>query len=189
VNRRLPIVPTVLVVAAAATMVWLGVWQLHRARWKEGLLAQYAAASTMPPVTWPIANSGDPPLFRRASGHCASPRLDRTAPGENKAGDSGYAFIVTCSSGGSVAIGWSQNPNAAVDWAGGPVSGIVAPDSRTSMRLVADRAPASLQALKPPSLDSIPNNHRFYALQWFVFAALALLIYVLALRSRWTDRP
>jgi cytochrome oxidase assembly protein ShyY1 len=42
--------------------------------------------------------------------------------------------------------------------------------------------------LKPPSLDSIPNNHRFYALQWFFFAATAVLIYVLALRRKRDER-
>jgi cytochrome oxidase assembly protein ShyY1 len=35
-----------------------------------------------------------------------------------------------------------------------------------------------------PSPDSIPNNHLSYAIQWFLFAAAAALIYVLALRLR-----
>ena len=36
----------------------------------------------------------------------------------------------------------------------------------------------------------IPNNHRMYAVQWFAFAAIALLIYGLALRKRWKEaRP
>jgi surfeit locus 1 family protein len=35
-----------------------------------------------------------------------------------------------------------------------------------------------------PSLDEIPNNHRFYAIQWFLFAGIALAIYILALRKR-----
>ena len=36
----------------------------------------------------------------------------------------------------------------------------------------------------PPSLSSIPNNHRSYALQWFAFALIALVIYGLAVRKR-----
>ena len=35
-----------------------------------------------------------------------------------------------------------------------------------------------------PSMDAIPNNHRFYAVQWFLFAAMAALIYFLAVRKR-----
>jgi cytochrome oxidase assembly protein ShyY1 len=29
-----------------------------------------------------------------------------------------------------------------------------------------------------------PAGHRFYAFQWFAFAAIALLIYILAVRKR-----
>ena len=85
----------------------------------------------------------------------------------------------------SVEVGWSKNPNAKVNWAGGPVSGIIAPDRESGMRLVAASAPPGLETSAPPSLESIPNNHRSYALQWFSFAAIALLIYGLALRRRW----
>ena len=52
------------------------------------------------------------------------------------------------------------------------------------MRLVAASAPPGLEPSALPSLESIPNNHRFYAVQWFLFAAIALVIYVLALRKR-----
>ncbi len=55
------------------------------------------------------------------------------------------------------------------------------------MRLVAASAPPGLEPSAPPTLASIPNNHRFYALQWFAFAAIALVIYGLALRKRWRE--
>jgi len=84
----------------------------------------------------------------------------------------------------SVEVGWSKNPNAKVTWAGGPVSGTIGPDRRTRMRLVAASAPPGLEPSAPPSLSSIPNNHRNYALQWFAFAAIALVIYALAVRKR-----
>ena len=35
-----------------------------------------------------------------------------------------------------------------------------------------------------PTPDSIPNNHLSYAIQWFLFAAIAGVIYVLALKRR-----
>ena len=50
--------------------------------------------------------------------------------------------------------------------------------------LVAASAPPGLQPSALPSLEAIPNNHRFYAVQWFLFAAIALAIYVIALRKR-----
>jgi surfeit locus 1 family protein len=52
------------------------------------------------------------------------------------------------------------------------------------MRLVAAEPGPGLMASAPPSPDSIPNNHLSYAIQWFLFAGIAALIYVLALRNR-----
>jgi len=52
------------------------------------------------------------------------------------------------------------------------------------IKLVAAGAPPGLEQSAPPTLASIPNNHRSYALQWFSFAAIALIIYGLALRKR-----
>jgi surfeit locus 1 family protein len=43
---------------------------------------------------------------------------------------------------------------------------------------------AGLEANAIPDPAEIPNNHFAYAVQWFVFAATALVIYGLALRKR-----
>lgn len=193
-TRRIPIVATIVVLLAAALMVGLGVWQLQRAKWKEGLLAQYSAAQNLPPITWPTTplRSDQLPLFRHATGVCLHPVGRRAIAGENRAGEPGYVVIIDCSTGAegpgmSVEVGWSKDPNAKVNWPGGPVSGIIAPDRRTRMRLVAASAPPGLEPSAPPSLETIPNNHRSYALQWFSFAAIALLIYGLALRKKWKE--
>lgn len=82
-----------------------------------------------------------------------------------------------------VVVGWSQRPDP-VTWRGGRVSGIIAPDSQHIIRLVSDRAAPGLEPAQPPSLDDIPNNHFAYAIQWFLFAGVAVAIYVLALRGR-----
>jgi surfeit locus 1 family protein len=50
--------------------------------------------------------------------------------------------------------------------------------------LVADVPAPGLAASTPPDPAAIPNNHLAYAVQWFVFAGVALLIYGLALRRR-----
>jgi surfeit locus 1 family protein len=189
--RRLPLIPTVIVAAAVATMIGLGIWQLQRAGWKERLLSQYSAAEKLPPITWPTTplKAEQLPLYRHATAVCLRPIGKRAMAGENRSGETGYVQIIDCATGAegpgmSVEVGWSKNPNAKVNWAGGPVSGIIAPDRRTRMRLVAASSPPGLQPSAPPSLSSIPNNHRFYAIQWFSFAAIALIIYGLALRKR-----
>jgi surfeit locus 1 family protein len=190
-TRRIPIAATLIVIAAVATMMGLGIWQLQRARWKESLLTRYAKAETLPPIAFPTAPTADGqlPLFRHATGVCLRIAGQRASAGENRAGEPGYAHIVDCVTGAegpgmSVEVGWSKDPNAKVNWKGGPVSGIIAPDQRTRMRLVAASAPPGLQPSAPPSLASIPNNHRSYALQWFAFALTALIIYGIALRQR-----
>lgn len=173
-------------------MIGLGVWQLQRAQEKRRLLEQYAKAETLPPIAFPTLPIADDqlPLFRHATGVCLRPVGRRTVPGKGASGESGFVHIVDCSTGAegpgmSVAVGWSKDPNAKVNWRGGPVSGIIAPDNRTRMRLVAASAPEGLETVAPPSLESIPNNHRSYAIQWFLFAGIAALIYFLALRLRW----
>jgi cytochrome oxidase assembly protein ShyY1 len=88
----------------------------------------------------------------------------------------------------AVDIGWSRNPNATWKWAGGPVTGVIVPDRLNRIRLVAASAPPGLEPSAMPSIESAvqvtPAGHRFYAFQWFAFAAIALVIYMLALRKR-----
>jgi cytochrome oxidase assembly protein ShyY1 len=189
--RRLPVIPTVIVVAAVATMIGLGVWQLQRATWKDAIIARYAQAEKQPPITWPTVplHDADLPLYRHATGVCLRPVGKRAVAGENAAGEPGYVHIIDCATGAegpgmSVQVGWSKDPNAKVNWPGGPVSGVIAPDRRTRMRLVAASASPGLEPSAAPSLRAIPNNHRSYAVQWFSFAAIALLIYGLAVRKR-----
>ena len=190
-SRRLPLVPTLIVAAAAVVMIGLGIWQLQRAEEKKALLARYETAQGLAPVafpTIPIADD-DLPLFRRASGNCLRVISRRTAAGQNLKGETGFVHIADCGSGAegpgmAVEMGWSKDPNAGAGWKGGEVSGIIAPDRKTRMRLVSATGLGGLEASKPPSTDAIPNNHLFYAVQWFLFAGIAVLIYWLALRGR-----
>jgi cytochrome oxidase assembly protein ShyY1 len=191
VTRRVPIIATIIVAGAVALMIGLGIWQLQRAKWKEHLLAQYAEAQKLPPITWPTVplKTEQLPLFRYATGVCLRPVSRHAIAGENLKGETGYSQIVDCATGAegpgmSVDIGWSKNPNAKFDWHGGPVSGVIAPDRRSRIRLVAAGAVSGLEQSAPPTIASIPNNHRSYAVQWFCFAAIALIIYGLALRKR-----
>ena len=83
-----------------------------------------------------------------------------------------------------VDAGWSANPRTKPQWTGGPVDGVIAPDKANRMRLVSAAGLGGLKASAPPSPEMIPNNHRSYAVQWFAFAAIALVIYILALSKR-----
>jgi cytochrome oxidase assembly protein ShyY1 len=190
-SRKLPLIPTVLVGLAIATMIGLGIWQLERRREKNALLASYAAAANLPPIGWPTLPIKEPlPLFRSATGNCLSVVGYRTAAGQNRQGEPGYLVIADCRTGAegpglSVELGWSKDPNAGRTFQGGLVSGVIAPDSLSRMRLVAAAPGPGLSPSAVPSPEIIPNNHLSYAVQWFLFAAIAGLIYYLALRQRW----
>jgi surfeit locus 1 family protein len=192
--RRLPPIPTLIVALAVAALIGLGGWQLQRAKWKEGLLARYAQAEKLPPITWPTVPLKDAqlPLFRHATGVCVRPIGQRAIGGENRAGEVGYVHIVDCATGAegpgmSVEVGWSGDPNAKVNWAGGPVSGVIVADRLTRMRLVAATAPPGLKASKVPDASNAsavtPAGHRGYAATWFALAVVALIIYGLAVRK------
>lgn len=55
------LLPSLLVCLAVALLLGLGTWQVFRLRWKEGILAQIAAAEDRPPA--PL--TGDPPAWGR----------------------------------------------------------------------------------------------------------------------------
>jgi cytochrome oxidase assembly protein ShyY1 len=188
--RKLPLIPTLLVAAAVAVMIGLGIWQLGRGEQKEALLATYHAAIDKPPIAWPVMPPKEPlPLFRYATGNCLQVVGFRTAAGQNLKGEPGYLIIADCRTGAegpglAVELGWSKNPNAGRAYRGGLVSGVIAPDSISRMRLVAATPGPGLVQSAPPSPDTIPNNHLSYAVQWFLFAVIAAVIYLLALRQR-----
>jgi surfeit locus 1 family protein len=186
---RLPVLPTVIVAAAAAAMVWLGVWQVQRAAWKKDLIARYETNSRLPPVAWPAVPSADDNLlYRRATGFCLQPVAWREVAGRNLKDEPGWSHIASCRTGAEgpgmeVDVGWSTRPNAP-QWRGGAVTGLIVQDRSHRIRLVAANAAPGLLTSAPPSPRDMPNNHIFYAIQWFCFAAAALIIYVLALRRR-----
>jgi cytochrome oxidase assembly protein ShyY1 len=192
--RKLPLIPTMIVAVAVAVMIALGFWQIRRAHEKEALLARYRTAERLPPITFPTGpmHSDQLPLFRHATGLCLKVVGMRATAGSNRDGESGFSQIADCATGAegpgmSVELGWSKNPNAAVKWQGGLVSGIIAPDRKARLRLVGASAPPGLEPSAPPSIDQIPNNHRIYAVQWFLFALIAAVIYFLAVRKRLKD--
>jgi cytochrome oxidase assembly protein ShyY1 len=189
--KRLPLVPTLIVAVAVALMVGLGIWQLQRAKWKQDLLARYEANAGLPAIAFPKVPTpkDEEILFRRATGYCLQPVSWSARSGRNRAGEPGWRHIVLCRTGAegpgiAVDLGWSNNGDVPKAYRGGPVSGVIGPDHDRILLLVADKAAPGLQPSALPSLDEVPNNHLAYAIQWFLFAAVAVVIYVLALRRR-----
>ena len=201
--KRIPVVATLVVLLAMGIMITLGLWQLGRADEKRAMLARYAAASQLPEMAYTSTSSGDALLFRRAGGICLEPLAPRIEGGLNARGEAGWRRIVTCRTGiegpgMTVDIGWSSRFDVVPDWKGGPVSGVISrePDHRSlilrafgkgqapGLMLVLTAPAAGLEPSAPPSLNDVPNNHMAYAVQWFLFAGIAGIIYVLALRRR-----
>ena len=186
-RRRLPLLPTILVAAAVALMVALGVWQLRRAEWKGDMIARYADAESLPAVSWPrSAAEREAALYRPSSFTCVRVLAMRETAGRSAGGQSGWAHVANCrlveGDQAEVALGWSAAPTPPA-WSGGRATGTVAPAGEGA-RLVADPPQAGLEPLARPDPAALPNNHLSYAGQWFFFAITALVIYAMALRRR-----
>lgn len=202
--KRLPVVATIVVVIAIAVMIALGVWQLKRAGEKEALLAHYVANLGKPPMAFPkLGPVSADAMFRKSTATCLSVVKWRVEAGQTPTGQPGYRQIAECRTGaegpGLLAdMGLTADPKFVPKWTGGPVEGLITTEpNHTSViamvlgkgpvlrpMLVADLPAPGLAASMPPSPDNVPNNHRAYAVQWFIFAALALVIYGLAVRKR-----
>ena len=187
-SRRIPLIATGIVALAIATMIALGVWQLQRKAEKEALLVHYERAASMSSdVPWPRdPKAAEQVLYRHSTVDCVRVRSVAERAGRSATGETGWAHVATCylAEGGvaDIALGWSREPKK-VGWAGGRVGGFIGPQGK-GVRLVAAPAQAGLAQLATPNPADLPNNHLSYAIQWFLFAITALVIYGLALRKR-----
>lgn len=202
--KRIPVMSTIIVAIAVAVMIALGVWQLRRAGEKEALLAQYASNLGKPPMAFPNLGPVAPDaMFRKSSATCLSVVKWRVEAGQTPTGQPGYRQIAECRTGaegpGLLAdMGLTADPKFVTKWTGGPVDGLITtePNHTSVITMVMGRAPVlrpmlvadvpapGLAASMPPSPENVPNNHRAYAVQWFIFAGIALVIYGIAVRKR-----
>ena len=204
-NRmRLPLIPTLIVAAAIAVMIGLGIWQLQRRGEKEAMLVLAAANPARPSISYPVMAPLPPDLlYRRSSVHCLRVIAWRTEAGRAADGSIGYRYLAECATGAEgpgalIALGVGRKPDLKPSWNGGQVRGWISeePDHRSPLSriggnsmplrpmLIADRSPAGLKTVAPPNPQDVPNNHLAYAVQWFFFAAIAAVIYLLAVRRR-----
>jgi cytochrome oxidase assembly protein ShyY1 len=185
VTRRFPVIPTALVLVAVAIMVRLGFWQLDRLAEKEALLARYhSAQASGVEVAWPSGTDASLVLYRRSRLQCAKVVGHGGIAGRSAKDEAGIAQYAQCvlpdGSQAKVVMGWARDPSKTGEWNGGDVRGIIAPGPR----LVADPPLGGLEANARPDPSELPNNHFAYAVQWFLFAATALVVYGVALRQR-----
>ncbi len=182
-------VATLVVALAVATMISLGLWQLRRLEGKEAQLARYAQAQRMSAdMAWPRGPADyEGALYHHSTLDCLRVRTIDTTAGHAVSGETGWAHIARCEVAGGgtaeVALGWSREPKTP-DWQGGSVAGFIGP-YRGGVKLVVTPPQAGLEQLALPDPRDVPNNHLSYAVQWFLFALTALVIYVLALRKKW----
>ena len=203
--RRPPLLATLVVLLAVGMMIALGMWQLQRRAWKEALLTRFAAAEQIAaPLVVTGADLPHDAAYRHVVWACPETGADQVVAGRNAEGRSGWAHVVLCihRSGADatmvpVVLGWSFGL-APVRWAGGALAGVAVPGPKAGVvlppgsagprkadwHIVAEPPLAGLVANARPDPRDIPNNHWSYAIQWFAFAATALIIYILALRRR-----
>lgn len=185
--RRLPFLPTLIVALAIPAMIALGLWQLRRAEWKAGLLAELAANVAAPVVDAPDDLSGL--AFRQVRVDCARLTLVSPTAARSADGRSGYRQTARCDRADAepvlVSLGVASRPQPVPLPANRRFTGSLVPRDGVPAFLLVSEAPApGLAAEALPSTDTIPDNHRAYAVQWFAFAAILAVIYGLYLRQR-----
>ena len=188
-------------------MVALGVWQIGRARERDAEKQLLIARVHLPTLAFPYAKPADDNLlFRRASAKCDRVLGWQQTASKDAKGNIGWGHLALCQAPSRAApflveVGVSVQPGISPSWAGGIVVGRMkwSPDKRSfldrvlwrkpdrQLMIVAERPVGDLTASEQPNPDRV-NTSWGYAVQWFLFAATALVIYALALRKRWRER-
>lgn len=186
--KGIPVISTLIVMAAVAVMIGLGIWQLGRAEQKSDIISRYEQVLTNRKTTdWPqnpsqIRNS----LYHLTTLECLRVVARRSTAGRSVTGTPGYIQVATCQLAdgdlADISLGFMRVPNDG-QWLGGIVSGIIAPGPR----LVATPPIEGLMPQAAPDPRSLPNNHLAYAGQWFLFAISALVIFIIAARKKFIN--
>lgn len=203
-KMRFPVISTIVVAVAVAIMIGLGFWQLNRLQEKEAQLARLSANIHQPPISFPRLGPLDQRLlFRRSSVTCLSVADWDVVAGKAADGVTGFRFIAHCVTGAEgpgahIVIGVGERPDLKPEWSGGRVKGwitldgeesglaaaLTGHDSPRTALLVSDSGLAGLKAPAVPDVNSVPNNHLAYAVQWFLFAIMASVIFAILVWRR-----
>ncbi|WP_292083778.1 MULTISPECIES: SURF1 family protein [unclassified Brevundimonas] len=152
---RFPIILTILAVLLLGVLLALGVWQVQRMQWKEGLIAGAEAAAGQPPLPLTEALKLENPEFRRVlltcRGLAAAPYVELQSI-ENS--DAGVRLVSACAVEGGPTLLVDRGFVSAETSARPPVN--VDDTMPVVITGVLRRAPAP-SALTPP-----PAEGRFY---------------------------
>ena len=199
-RRDLPVlIASLCVLLMVPVLLGLGAWQLNRAQWKDALLARLEANTVLPAVPLPAQAVDAGWAFRAVDVECE--RWDvpggYSASARNRQGQPGFGHVLLCrrTAGPPLAvnIGWSARAPARLQYLAPlpqTVRGVLVPTQRESIAaagalpfvLYADPG-LGLPASQAPDAGSIPDNHLSYAVQWFSFAFILLVIYGLFIRQ------
>ena len=154
--KRFPWILTVLTAAAIVLLVGLGVWQVQRLRWKEGLIAAAEVAATKPPEPLDAVLAGGDVEFRKAlmvcPGLATAPYVELQSIHD---GQAGVRLISACRPVG-------RDDVLLID------RGFVADGQGARPRVLASTLPLVLigelrLTPAPGALTPPPANNRFYA--------------------------
>ncbi len=219
-GRRL-LLPVLSTVIMLVVLIGLGVWQLNRMAWKQGLLDQIALAEAQPAIDLPenpaaFAKIRLTGVFRddlwSLYGAQGRDTMQSTQMGAQLLG------VMDRPSGGPVlvALGWVAGINAHPAAGPATIEGFIRPAEQAGLFAASDDlrtrrfytldpaaigaalgvklAPYTVIAIGPAgmpdparSLPRPPNNHFGYALTWFSFAVILIVIFLI--HARKTLRP
>jgi len=212
-SRKSLLVPTLFVLAGLAVLLGLGIWQLERRQWKEGLIAAREAGLAAQPAPLPSTLAAARPLeYHRvtATGRLLGDRaLDLHAT--SAAGALGWHVLtpLLLDDGSAVLVQGAFTTDAKAGAMTGtqsvtgllripaPSRGWFVPNDRPernewfAVDVPAMAAAAKLERLLPFYVDAsgerppdLPNDHLQYAITWFALAAALVVVYILVLRRR-----
>jgi len=188
-KRGLPLVPTLMVLAAMPILIGFGAWQLQRAQWKDALLLELAQNQDAPLLELGGGPIPDDAQFRlvRLELQCAG-GLTALRAGRSLAGQSGYSYLVECRAGTTAVTrdaGWNARPKPlAIPAVTATFEGRLVRGPRARWILVDADPDPPLEPSAPPGIGTISDNHLSYAMQWFGFAVILAVIYAIHVR-RW----
>lgn len=163
--KRFPWILTLLTAPALALLIALGVWQVQRLAWKEGLIAQADIAAKAPPAPLAQVLAAPDPEFRRAlvvcPGLATAPFIELQSIMD---GEAGSRLISACRAPGQ--------PHAFLIDRG------FVPDTTTNRpRVLETTLPLSVmvelrRTPKPGAMSPPPSQGRFYARDSVAIAAV-----------------
>ncbi len=200
-TRKL-IFPTLMTIAMLIVLIALGVWQLQRMAWKETMLNNLGRPILV--LNAPAKITADMEL-RRVQISCPEISYADVSLRDYNSFTPQYRSFSKCTGAGGIVVvdhGVSVPKRAALGSAHRQFVGTVRawPPESWALRVAGAKrikqddfgvpgsmSPFFVKAGPPPKGANIANNHFAYAVQWFAFASVLMVIYGLFARKLWRD--